>query len=93
MAKVFEILAEDSTSAIKKVLVYQNKKEAISEVESNGYEIVRIKDVTSEWKLDIDFLIDTLAKAQYGQTEQDIIRELVESWNAKIEKNPDSDAE
>jgi len=85
--KIYEVIAEDITTAIKKTGVYRNKKEAIHEFEHNGYEIVRIKDVTDTYTLDVEFLKDKLAQAGYGLVENEIICNLVESWNAKISES------
>lgn len=85
--KIFEVIAEDNTTAIKKIGAYRNKKEAIHDFEHNGYEIVRIKDVTDVYSLDVDYLMDKLVKVGYGEVEQEIIRNLVEGWNAKISEN------
>lgn len=70
--KVFECIIDDGQSIFKSVIPATNRRTLISEWSGNG-EFVKIKEVTQDFPISIDKVIEALEYANFGETEKRII--------------------
>ena len=70
--KIYEMIIDDSENVFKCVRPAETKK-ALTKMYGGNGEFIRIKEVTEEYKINLDKLYDTLKKANYKEEEIDII--------------------
>ncbi len=67
--KMYEIIIDDGGRVYKHYGIYRDEKDARKTAEGNGYEVVRIKDVTEDTPLSRDKIFTALINAGFGQNE------------------------
>lgn len=75
--KAYKMIIEDEENAYKVIRPADSVKQLKSMYGGNG-EFVSIKEVTSEYPINLDMLRSTLAKACYGTVEIDIIISIMQ---------------
>ena len=84
--KLFECIIDDGENVFKTVTAAKNKKELLNVYGGNGT-FEKIKDVTKTYnEVSVDVLRDTLARAQYGRGEQELICALLKEHLENINK-------
>ncbi|MEG1353664.1 MAG: hypothetical protein RR255_00070 [Bacilli bacterium] len=76
--KLFKSVIDDGKSVFKTITPAKSKKEYLSTYGGNG-EFIYTKDVTKDYPLDVDFLIENLAQSKLGKIEQKLVVALVEA--------------
>ena len=75
--KMYEIIIDDGARVYKHHGIYRDEKDARKTAEGNGYEVVRIKDVTEDTPLSGDMIFTALRNAGFGQIEANAIYSFV----------------
>ena len=74
---MYEILIDDGTRVYKHHGIYRDEKDARKSAEGNGYEVIRIKDVTEDTPLSGDKIFTALRNAGFDQNEANAIYSFV----------------
>ncbi len=74
---MYELLIDDGILVYKHHGIYRDEKDARETAERNGYEVVRIKDVTEDTPLSRDMIYTALRNAGFGQIEANAICSFV----------------
>lgn len=80
MKKLYRVIAEDRDNAYKLYIPANSKRDAEKWANGNG-EIIDVRDVTADFPISIDKVVDALKTAGFGQIECDIIMRLVEDYS------------
>lgn len=78
--KIYEMIIDDGKNVFKCVRPAETKK-ALTKMYSGNGEFVRIKEVTEEYKINLDKLYNTLKKENYKEEEIDIIISTLQITN------------
>ena len=74
--KIYEVYMDDGRECFKVTIPAQTKQDAINWVNGNG-EIIRIRESEILKDIDVECLAKTLALNGWGQTEIDVITQLI----------------
>ena len=78
--KMLEIIIEDSESIYKHYGFYENEEEVINDIRGNG-EIIRIRDVSDLFPLDISKVFCALVNNGFGNIEANAIYALLNRYS------------
>lgn len=70
--KKYMVYMDDGRDCFKAAILAPNEKAARKYVEGNG-EVIAIKDVTQDFPISLDKVVQALKNAQFGQIEIDLI--------------------
>ncbi|MCC8077601.1 MAG: hypothetical protein LIO60_04525 [Oscillospiraceae bacterium] len=70
--KKYMVYMDDGRDCFKVAVPAKNEKAARDYVMGNG-EVIAVKDITDEYPISLDKISDALKKAQFGQTEIDLV--------------------
>lgn len=70
--KKYMVYMDDGRGCFKDAIPAANEKAARKYVEGNG-EVIAIKDVTKDFPISLDKVVQALKNAQFGQIEIDLI--------------------
>lgn len=73
MLRKYFVYLEDGDEVYRVAIPARNEKEARKFVEGNG-EVIKVKDVTDDYPISIDKVINALKTCQFGDTEVDLIQ-------------------
>lgn len=79
MFNAYEMIIDDKEMVFKTVRAKENIKK-LKEVYGGNGEFVRIRDVTEEFKIDLQKVANALLKANFGEIEKDIIISILENY-------------
>lgn len=68
----YMVYMDDGTDCFKAAIPAVNEKAARKYVEGNG-EVIAVKDITDDYPISLDKVVQALRNAQFGQTEIDLI--------------------
>lgn len=78
--KKFMVYMDDGKSVFKVAIPAKDENSARYYVAGNG-EVIAVKDVTEEFPISIDKVVDALKKSNFGQIEIDLIQRTLSSTN------------
>lgn len=70
--KKYMVYLDDSKDCFKVAVLATNEKAARKYVEGNG-EVIAVKDITKDYPISLDKVVQALRNAQFGQIEIDLI--------------------
>lgn len=70
--KKYMVYLDDSKDCFKVAVSATNEKAARKYVEGNG-EVIAVKDITEDYPISLDKVVQALRNAQFGQIEIDLI--------------------
>lgn len=70
--KKYLVYLDDSTDCFKVAVPANDEKAARKYVEGNG-EIIAVKDISDDYPIDLNKVVQALRSAQFGQIEIDLI--------------------
>jgi len=72
MMKKYLVYMDDGRDCFKVAVPAESEKAARKYVEGNG-EVIAVKDVTDEYPISLDKVVDALRKSGFGTVEADLI--------------------
>lgn len=81
--KVYECIIDDGMNVFKATTVSKDKSTMLKEYGGNG-EFVKIKDVTKDYKINIDDVRSALTIDNFGKTEIDLIIRILETQKENL---------